>query len=141
MPFAWMVANSFKDIRGIYKYPPEFIPEVWHFENYTEAWTMTHFDAGFLNSAIVAAAVVLGQLFTASLGRLFFRSAPLPRARQDLPALYFADDGALHRLADSSICADALLQLDQYLASGDRALPLHPLGHLHDAAIHGDYSA
>ena len=51
MPFAWMVANSFKDIRGIYTYPPEFIPEVWHFENYTEAWTMTHFDAGFLNSA------------------------------------------------------------------------------------------
>ena len=38
-----MVANSFKDLRGIYKFPPEFIPEVWHFENYAEAWTATHF--------------------------------------------------------------------------------------------------
>ena len=78
MPFAWMVANSFKDIRGIYKFPPEFIPETWHFENYTEAWTATHFDIGFLNSALVAAAVVLGQLITASLAGYSFARLRYP---------------------------------------------------------------
>jgi len=26
LPFAWMVANSLKDIRGIYNFPPTFIP-------------------------------------------------------------------------------------------------------------------
>ena len=89
MPFAWMVANSFKDIRGIYQYPPEFIPEVWHFENYTEAWTLTHFDLGFLNSAIVAAAVVLGQLFTASLAGYSFARLRFP-GRDKIFLLYIS---------------------------------------------------
>ncbi len=89
MPFAWMVANSFKDIRGIYQYPPEFIPEVWHFENYTEAWTMTHFDLGFLNSAFVAAAVVLGQLFTASLAGYSFARLRYP-GRDKIFLLYIS---------------------------------------------------
>ncbi|MCY3831397.1 MAG: carbohydrate ABC transporter permease [Chloroflexi bacterium] len=89
MPFAWMVANSFKDIRGIYQYPPTFIPEVWRFENYTEAWTLTHFDLGFLNSAIVAAAVVLGQLFTASLAGYSFARLRYP-GRDKIFLLYIS---------------------------------------------------
>ena len=89
MPFAWMVANSFKDIRGIYKFPPEFIPEVWHFENYTEAWTATHFDIGFLNSALVAAAVVLGQLVTASLAGYSFARLRYP-GRDKIFLLYIS---------------------------------------------------
>ena len=89
MPFAWMVANSFKDIRGIYQYPPTFIPEVWHFENYTEAWTLTHFDLGFLNSALVAAAVVLGQLFTASLAGYAFARLRFP-GRDKIFLLYIS---------------------------------------------------
>lgn len=89
MPFAWMVANSFKDIRGIYKFPPEFIPETWHFENYTEAWTATHFDIGFLNSALVAAAVVLGQLVTASLAGYSFARLRYP-GRDKIFLLYIS---------------------------------------------------
>ncbi len=89
MPFAWMVANSFKDIRGIYKFPPEFIPEVWHFSNYTEAWTATHFDIGFLNSALVAAAVVLGQVVTASLAGYSFARLRYP-GRDKIFLLYIS---------------------------------------------------
>ena len=89
MPFAWMVANSFKDIRGIYKFPPEFVPEVWHFENYTEAWTATHFDIGFLNSALVAAAVVLGQVVTASLAGYSFARLRYP-GRDKIFLLYIS---------------------------------------------------
>ena len=89
MPFAWMVANSFKDLRGIYKFPPEFIPEVWHFENYTEAWTATHFDIGFLNSALVAAAVVLGQVITASLAGYSFARLRYP-GRDKIFLLYIS---------------------------------------------------
>ncbi len=89
MPFAWMVANSFKDLRGIYKFPPEFIPETWHFENYTEAWTATHFDIGFLNSALVAAAVVLGQLITASLAGYSFARLRYP-GRDKIFLLYIS---------------------------------------------------
>ena len=78
LPFAWMVANSLKDIRGIYRYPPTFIPEVWQFGNYIEAWTATNFDRFFLNSVIVSTAVVLGQLFTASLAGYSFARLRYP---------------------------------------------------------------
>jgi len=89
LPFAWMVANSLKDIRGIYKFPPTFIPETWHFENYVEAWTATNFDQFFLNSAIVAAVVVLGQLFTASLAGYSFARLRYP-GRDKLFLLYIS---------------------------------------------------
>ncbi len=89
LPFAWMVANSVKDIRGIYKFPPTFIPETWHFENYIEAWTATNFDQFFINSAIVAAAVVLGQLFTASLAGYSFARLRYP-GRDKIFLLYIS---------------------------------------------------
>jgi len=89
LPFAWMVANSFKDLRGIYQFPPTFIPEVWHPENYIDAWTATHFDSGFLNSAIVAAAIVIGQLFTASLAGYSFARLRYP-GRDKIFLLYIS---------------------------------------------------
>ena len=89
LPFAWMVANSFKDIRGIYKFPPTFIPEVWHFENYPNAWTATHFDSCFINSSLVAAAVILGQLLTASLAGYSFARLRYP-GRDKLFLLYIS---------------------------------------------------
>lgn len=89
MPFAWMVSNSFKDIRGIYKYPPDFIPEVWQFGNYAEAWSATHFDAGFMNSVIVAATVILGQLLTSSLAGYAFARLRFP-GRDKLFLLYIS---------------------------------------------------
>ena len=89
LPFAWMVANSFKDIRGIYKFPPTFIPEVWHFENYPNAWTATHFDSCFINSSLVAAAIVLGQLLTASLAGYSFARLRYP-GRDKLFLLYIS---------------------------------------------------
>jgi len=89
LPFAWMVANSFKDLRGIYQFPPTFIPEVWHPENYIDAWTATHFDSGFINSAIVAAAIVIGQLFTASLAGYSFARLRYP-GRDKIFLLYIS---------------------------------------------------
>ena len=138
LPFAWMVANSFKDIRGIYQYPPTFIPEVWRFDNYTEAWTLTHFDLGFLNSAIVAAAVVLGQLFTASLAGYSFARLRYP-GRDKIFLLYISLMMVPFTvLLIPALRADARFRLGQHLAGCHHTLPLHALGHLHDAAVHGD---
>lgn len=89
LPFIWMVSNSFKDIKGIYTFPPNFIPEVWHFENYTEAWNATQFDTFFVNSVIVSAAVVLGQLFTASLAGYSFARLRYP-GRDKIFLLYIS---------------------------------------------------
>ncbi len=89
LPFVWMVANSFKDIRGIYQFPPTFIPETFHFENYPEAWNAAPFGTFFINSVIVAVAVVLGQLFTASLAGYSFARLRYP-GRNTIFLLYIS---------------------------------------------------
>ncbi len=77
VPFLWMVASSLKTIEEIYTFPPQIFPEVLQWNNYIEAWTLLPFDRFFLNSAIISASVVIGQLLTCSLagyafGRLRF---------------------------------------------------------------------
>lgn len=78
LPFVWMVANSFKDIRGIYEFPPTFIPSSFEYSNYIEAWNAAPFGRFFANSVIVSVAVVLGQLFTASLAGYSFARLRYP---------------------------------------------------------------
>jgi multiple sugar transport system permease protein len=89
LPFAWMVANSFKDIKGIYQLPPSFVPTFYDFRNYVEAWNATQFDQFFINSVIVAAAVVIGQLFTASLAGYSFSRLRYP-GRDKIFLLYIS---------------------------------------------------
>ena len=90
LPFVWMVANSFKTLKDIYRFPPTFIPEgALQFNNYTEAWTAAPFGTFFVNSVIVAAAVVLGQLFTASLAGYSFARLRYP-GRDKLFLLYIS---------------------------------------------------
>ena len=78
LPFAWMVISSFKDLKGIYQYPPSFIPTSFNWYNYVEAWNATQFDRFFINSVVVATAVVVGQLFTASLAGYSFARLRYP---------------------------------------------------------------
>jgi multiple sugar transport system permease protein len=78
LPFVWMVVNSLKDIRGIYQYPPSFIPTSLEFGNYVEAWNAAPFGTFFMNSVIVSVAVVIGQLLTASLAGYSFARLRYP---------------------------------------------------------------
>ena len=89
LPFAWMVANSLKDIRGIYQFPPTFIPDPLQLSNYIEAWTATQFDRFFINSVIVSTSVVLGQLLTASLAGYSFARLRYP-GRDKIFLLYIS---------------------------------------------------
>jgi multiple sugar transport system permease protein len=78
LPFVWMVVNSLKDIRGIYQYPPSFVPTSLEFGNYVEAWNAAPFGTFFMNSVIVSVAVVIGQLLTASLAGYSFARLRYP---------------------------------------------------------------
>ncbi|MCY3575615.1 MAG: carbohydrate ABC transporter permease [Chloroflexi bacterium] len=89
LPFAWMVANSLKTIKEIYRLPPTFIPDSLQFTNYIDAWTATTFDRFFLNSVIVSACIVLGQLFTASLAGYSFARLRYP-GRDKIFLLYIS---------------------------------------------------
>ena len=81
-PLLWMVSSSFKPQQKIFSEPGLFPSEV-TLENFTQGWTAlgTPFALFFLNSAIVAALSVIGNLFSCAIAayafaRLEFRFKP-----------------------------------------------------------------
>jgi multiple sugar transport system permease protein len=71
-PFLWMVATSFMERLEVYQFPPRVIPSEFRWENYVEAMTLQPFGRYFLNSLIVAAATVSGQLMFCSMAAYAF---------------------------------------------------------------------
>ncbi|GIV76106.1 MAG: sugar ABC transporter permease [Litorilinea sp.] len=88
-PFLWMVRTSFMPPTEALKFPPTWVPPVLTFENYHNALTIQPFARYILNSAIVAMAVVFGQLTTASMGAYAFARLRFP-GRDQLFLLYLA---------------------------------------------------
>jgi ABC-type glycerol-3-phosphate transport system permease component len=56
LPFAYMLATSFKQHAYVFELPPDFIPDQPTVNNYKRAWTSNQFERYFLNSLIVATA-------------------------------------------------------------------------------------
>jgi len=71
-PFIWMFLTSVKDMGDIYVYPPQWLPSVFHFDNYTKVFEAAPFARYYLNSFFVAAVVTLGQLVTCSMAAYAF---------------------------------------------------------------------
>ena len=61
-PIIWMVTTSFQAGEKMFQLTTEWIPSVWHYENYPNALGRADFPAYFLNSAIISGAVVAGNL-------------------------------------------------------------------------------
>lgn len=62
LPVIWMVSTSFQAGEKMYQLTTEWIPAVWHPENYPNALSRAAFPVFFLNSAIVSIAVMLGNV-------------------------------------------------------------------------------
>jgi multiple sugar transport system permease protein len=62
LPIVWMVTTSFQAGEKMFQLTTEWIPSVWHPENYPNAMGRAAFPLFFRNSAIVSAAVMLGNL-------------------------------------------------------------------------------
>ena len=77
IPFAYMVATSFKPNAIVLEVPPQVIPHHPTTANYTAAWTSNRFGRYFLNSVLVAvattfAAVLLSSMMAYSFARFQF---------------------------------------------------------------------
>src|SRR5688500_2314041 len=73
-PFLWMVSTSLMDELEVFQYPPPLLPASPRFANYPEALTAMPFALFFRNTAILAAATVVGQVLTgAAAGYAFAR--------------------------------------------------------------------
>ncbi|MGE5798114.1 MAG: carbohydrate ABC transporter permease [Ignavibacteria bacterium] len=71
-PFIWMILTSLKDMGEIYVYPPQWLPEKFHFENYANVFEAAPFGRYYANSLMVALVVTIGQLITCSMAAYAF---------------------------------------------------------------------
>ena len=62
LPILWMTTTSFQAGDKMFKLDTEWIPSVWHPENYSNALAAAPFARYFLNSTIVSAAIMLGNV-------------------------------------------------------------------------------
>jgi len=67
VPFAYMLATSFKPNTLVLELPPRFIPDHPTVANYTGAWGSNNFGRYFVNSLIVAAVTTVASVFLSSL--------------------------------------------------------------------------
>lgn len=65
-PIWWMISTSFKSMGEIMQFPPTFIPQEWHFENYIHTWNTANFTRYTLNTLFVAAVSVFANVLSNS---------------------------------------------------------------------------
>jgi multiple sugar transport system permease protein len=62
VPILWMTVMSFQEGGKMFNLRTEWIPEVWHFENYPNAISRAPFVQYFINSGIVSLTVMAGNV-------------------------------------------------------------------------------
>ncbi len=70
VPFAWMMSASLMTLGETVT--RQLLPSVPRFENYVEAWQEANFTRYFLNSIVISAVILSGQLFTSILAGYAF---------------------------------------------------------------------
>lgn len=78
IPFLWMLSTSVKSTDLVYLFPPVWIPEQLHWENYGEAWQRLPFLTFYSNTVFIVVCNLIGTLLSSSLvaysfARLRFR--------------------------------------------------------------------
>jgi sn-glycerol 3-phosphate transport system permease protein len=77
-PYLWMVATSLKDLQGVTAFPPSFLPNPPHWDNYAKAWRSGPFPRYFVNNVIQTGAILVLQLFFACLAAFAFAKLRFP---------------------------------------------------------------
>jgi multiple sugar transport system permease protein len=77
-PFAWMVTASVQDVSNIFRWPPQWIPKDPTFDNYRRFFKEERIGRYLLNSAFVASAITVLQLFLSSLAAYTFAKRRFP---------------------------------------------------------------
>ncbi len=67
IPIIWMLSTSLKSRWEIFTYPPQWIPETLHWENYTEAFTKYPLWHFMYNSGVLVIGNIIGELLAVPL--------------------------------------------------------------------------
>jgi multiple sugar transport system permease protein len=78
LPFFWTISSSLKPYGTPIKFPPEFIPKVFAWNNYPKVFETIPFLTFFKNSVFVSALAVTGEVLSASLVAFAFARLRFP---------------------------------------------------------------
>lgn len=67
IPFLWTLSTALKSAQDVFGYPPQWIPDPPHWDNFEKAWTSQPFDFWVLNTLFVTLVSTLGGVLSASL--------------------------------------------------------------------------
>ncbi len=89
LPLVWMLSASFKLDSEVFSIPIRWIPETFHFENYSKIWEMIPFGRFTFNSAKLTVIITIIQLITCSFAAYGFTKCKF-RGRDTLFLCYVA---------------------------------------------------
>ena len=72
IPFVWMLSSSLKTSTEVFSIPMRWVPEAFHWENYSAIWDKVALLTYFKNTAIVAVVVTAMQIITSSFAAYAF---------------------------------------------------------------------
>lgn len=72
IPFLWMLSTALMEEFEVFQFPPPLVPASPQWANFPNALTQLPFGRFFINSGILAACMVVGQIFTGALGGYAF---------------------------------------------------------------------
>ncbi len=115
IPFLYMASTSLMDEFAVLRYPPAVLPAHPTLANYPGALTALPFGRFFLNSAILATCVVIGQLLTSATAAYAFARLRFPgRDRVFLAFLSVLMVPAIVLLIPRFLIVNALGWVDSY---------------------------
>jgi ABC-type glycerol-3-phosphate transport system permease component len=76
-PFFWMLTTSLKSNTEVFLYPPTWIPKVFEWSNYTDAWRRVN-GRVFFNTAFFAGSIVILQGLVTTMGGFAFARIKFP---------------------------------------------------------------
>lgn len=89
IPFVWMLSASLKLDREVFSYPIRWVPEIFHWENYSLIWSKVPLLTYFKNTAFIAIVVTFIQTLTSSFAAYAFAKLQF-RGRNTLFICYVA---------------------------------------------------
>jgi len=82
LPFVWMLSASLKAETEIFGFPIKWIPETFHWDNYTKVWTTVPFGLYYLNTLKIAVITTVLVVINSSLAGYAFAKIKFPESNR-----------------------------------------------------------
>lgn len=102
-PLLWMLSVSLKDNAGVMS-APFSLPDVFHFENYQQAWQMGKLGTALVNSVLVCGVTLIVSLFFGAMAAFAIARMRWKLSEFMHTLLPHRNDGSSTLCSDSSFC-------------------------------------